>query len=71
MSLQRTRDEVRRERDGRAAESRRRQALLEERYGHWTEAAESWKVVAELRPDDAEPRERLAQALARSRPGVR
>jgi curved DNA-binding protein CbpA len=51
----------------RIAESRRRQAMLEERYGHWAEAAESWRRVTEVRPDDGEARERLASALEKSR----
>jgi curved DNA-binding protein CbpA len=51
----------------RVAESRRRQAKLEERYGHWAEAAESWRRVTEVQPEDAEAREHLATALARSR----
>lgn len=64
-------EEVQRGAGERVAESRRRQALLEERYGHWAEAAESWRRVTEVRPDDAEARERLANALARSRAGAR
>lgn len=53
----------------RAAESRKRQALLEERYGHWNEAATSWRRVLELSPGDAEATARLANALARSSSG--
>jgi curved DNA-binding protein CbpA len=55
----------------RSAESLRRQAHLEERYGHWTEAAESWRRVVDARPDDAQARERFAAAVARSRSNVR
>ena len=55
-------------RAARAAESRKRQALLEERYGHWNEAAASWRRVLELSPGDAEATARLANAVARSGP---
>jgi curved DNA-binding protein CbpA len=60
-------DEVERAGSARVAESRRQQALLEERYGHWAEAAASWRKVAELCPDDEEARSRHASALERSR----
>lgn len=43
----------------------RRQALLEERDGHWREAATSWKHVVDARPDDVEAKQRLAAALAK------
>jgi len=66
-ALKKALDEVEQGAGERVAESRRRQAMLEERYGHWAEAAESWRRVTEVRPDDAEARERLASALARSR----
>jgi curved DNA-binding protein CbpA len=59
--------EVQRLAGERLAESRRRQAQLEERYGHWVEAAESWRRVTELCPGDEEARQRLAGALERSR----
>jgi tetratricopeptide (TPR) repeat protein len=66
-ALKKAHDEVQQGEGERVAESRRRQAQLEERYGHWAEAAESWRRVTEVRPDDAEARERLANAVARSR----
>lgn len=47
-------------------ETYRRQALLEERWGHWAEAAASWKRVVEASPDDAEARDRLAAALSKT-----
>jgi curved DNA-binding protein CbpA len=50
------------------AESHQRQAILEEKYGHWAEAAASWRRVVDARPDDASARERLAAAEARARP---
>jgi curved DNA-binding protein CbpA len=51
------------------ADSHVKQALLEERYGHWAEAAESWRRVAQARPDDAQAKERLANAIARASAG--
>jgi tetratricopeptide (TPR) repeat protein len=51
------------------AESHRRQALLEERYGHWKEAAASWKRVVDAKPDDEDARQRLAGALAKTNGG--
>ncbi len=54
-----------READEKLGESHRRKAKLEERYGHWAEAAASWKQLLVTRPDDAEAREHLAAALAR------
>jgi curved DNA-binding protein CbpA len=66
-ALKKALDEVQQGAGARVVESRRRQALLEERYGHWAEAAESWRRVTEVSPDDVEARERLASALARSK----
>jgi curved DNA-binding protein CbpA len=51
----------------RASEAFVRQALLEERHGHWAQAAITWKRVAAARPHDASVRERVANALARAR----
>lgn len=48
-------------------ESYRRQALLEERYGHWAEAARSWARVCEAHPGDPDAKQRHAAALAKSR----
>jgi curved DNA-binding protein CbpA len=61
--------EVERTTAGRVAESRRKQAMLEERYGHWVEAAASWQRVLDVSPDDAEARRRLAVALDKSSAG--
>jgi curved DNA-binding protein CbpA len=44
-----------------------RQAVLEERYGHWAEAAASWERVLVARPGDAEATDRLAKARARAK----
>jgi curved DNA-binding protein CbpA len=43
-----------------------KQALLEERFGQWAEAARSWQSVVDARPDDAKARERLANARTRA-----
>jgi curved DNA-binding protein CbpA len=46
-----------------------RQAKLEERFGHWAEAARSWQRVAAARPDDEAVKARLAAALAKAGQG--
>jgi len=51
----------------RASEAIVRQALLEEKHGHWAQAAMSWRRAAAARPHDPSVRERLANALARAR----
>ncbi len=43
-----------------------KQALLEERFGQWADAARSWQAVVDARPDDANARARLANARARA-----
>lgn len=43
-----------------------RQAEYEERFGHWVEAARTWKRVLDARPDDTRARERLAAATAKA-----
>jgi curved DNA-binding protein CbpA len=53
----------------RLVESHKRQALLEERHGHWNEAAASWKRALDLSPNDVEMQTRLQSALARARGG--
>jgi tetratricopeptide (TPR) repeat protein len=50
-----------------ATETLSRQAEFEERFGHWAEAAKTWRRVLEARPDDARARERLENAIGRSR----
>jgi curved DNA-binding protein CbpA len=49
-------------------ESHRKKALLEERYGHWSEAAASWQQLVALDPDDADARARLETSRAKSQP---
>lgn len=59
--------EVERASAERVAESRRKQAVLEEKYGHWAEAATSWQRVVDAFPSDDEARRHLADALERAR----
>jgi cytochrome c-type biogenesis protein CcmH/NrfG len=65
-ALKKALGEVERLASARVAETRRKQALLEERYGHWKEAAVSWQRVLDARPDDRQAKERLQVALERS-----
>jgi hypothetical protein len=53
-----------------AAEALSRQAESEERFGHWAEAARTWRRVLDARPDDAHARERLEAAISRSQGGT-
>ena len=50
----------------RLAESHMRKALLEEKFGRWAAAAESWQRVMSARPNDPDVHARLANALARA-----
>jgi curved DNA-binding protein CbpA len=50
----------------RLGETYEKQALLEERFGQWAEAARSWQAVLEARPGDDKVRQRLASARARA-----
>jgi predicted TPR repeat methyltransferase len=59
-------DDVQRIADAKLAESHTRKAMLEERFGRWAAAVESWKHVVEAKPDDADARARLANAIARA-----
>jgi curved DNA-binding protein CbpA len=58
--------EVEREMAGKLVESNRKKAQMEERFGRWAEAAQSWRLVLEARPDDLEARSRLREALAKT-----
>jgi curved DNA-binding protein CbpA len=51
----------------RLAESHTKKALLEERFGRWAAAAESWQRVMAVKPNDPDIHARLANALARAR----
>lgn len=52
------------------AESHTRKATMEERFGRWSAAAESWQRVLADRPDDVEARARLANALTMAKRGA-
>jgi curved DNA-binding protein CbpA len=51
----------------RLGESHKKKAELEERHGHWAEAADSWKRALTAFPGDAAIEARIAAALARVR----
>jgi curved DNA-binding protein CbpA len=59
--------DVERAAGARLAESHMRKAQMEERFGRWAAAVESWQRVVAARPDDAEARAHLANAVARAR----
>ncbi|MGZ3474413.1 MAG: DnaJ domain-containing protein [Polyangiales bacterium] len=65
--LERAQLEVQRAFAERASESFVRQALIEEKHGHWAQAVTSWKRAAAARPHDESVRARLANALAKAR----
>ena len=48
------------------AESHMRKALIEEKFGRWAAAAESWQRVMSAKPNDPEIHARLANAIARA-----
>ena len=53
------------------ADSHAKKAAMEERFGRWSAAAESWQRVLADKPDDVEARARLANALTMAkRPAV-
>jgi hypothetical protein len=58
--------EMQRSADVILAESYMKQALYEERFEHWSEAARSWVRVAKAKPDDARANERAANAIVRA-----
>jgi curved DNA-binding protein CbpA len=68
-SLRAAYEETSRAASERLHESHVRKAQLEERYGHWAEAAAAWKLVLDARPNDAQARERLTNALTRAKGG--
>jgi tetratricopeptide (TPR) repeat protein len=49
------------------AEGHMRKAQIEERFGRWAAAVESWQRVVAARPDDAEAKAHLANAIAKAR----
>jgi curved DNA-binding protein CbpA len=62
--LRRAADDAHRQIAERSCAAYRRQAALEEKHGHWAEAALSWRRVLQVQPGDAEARARLAAAEA-------
>ena len=58
--------ELERASEGRLAESHMRKAQMEERFGRWSAAVESWKRVVAARPEDADARAHLANAIAKA-----
>jgi curved DNA-binding protein CbpA len=64
--IRRALEEVERGASERLVEANRKKAMLEERFGRWSKAAEAWQKVSAARPEDDEARRRLAQALARA-----
>ena len=58
--------ELERASEARLAESHMRKAQMEERFGRWTAAVESWKRVVAARPEDAEAKAHLANAIAKA-----
>jgi curved DNA-binding protein CbpA len=59
-------DEVKRALAQRTVETARRQAELEEKHGHWPQAAASWQRVVDALPGDEDARARLTAARARA-----
>lgn len=64
--LRRAHADVASEASGKLAESYARKAILEERFGRWTQAADSWERVLAAKPDHPDARARLAHARARA-----
>lgn len=64
--LRKTVEMVRVQAHAKLADGYARKAALEERFGRWSSAAESWQKVVDARPDDPEARRRLAEARARA-----
>lgn len=65
-ALRRAHAEIASEVSGKLAESYARKAVLEERFGRWAQAVDSWQRVIAARPDHPEARARLAHARARA-----
>ena len=67
--LKKAYEQVRALAGGKLAESHARKAQLEERFGRWAEAVQSWQRVLAERPNDEQAQIRLAAALARAKQG--
>lgn len=61
-----TYEETQRKSAEKLADAHMRKALLEEKFGRWAAAAESWQRVMSARPDDPSVHARLANAIARA-----
>jgi tetratricopeptide (TPR) repeat protein len=59
-------EEVRDAAAARLTDAHVKQALLEERYGHWGEAAASWERVLAERPNDKDALEHLAKVRSKA-----
>ncbi len=60
-------EELERAAGAKLAESHMRKAQMEERFGRWAAAVESWQRVLAARPNDAEAQAHLANAIAKAR----
>lgn len=65
-ALKQAYEHVERTAAARLADSHVKKAELEERFGQWEAAVQSWRRVVEARPQDRVAHERLANALARA-----
>jgi curved DNA-binding protein CbpA len=65
-AIQEAYEETQRAAGEKLAEAHMRKALLEEKFGRWAAAAESWQRVMAAKPNDPEVHARLANALARA-----
>ena len=60
-------EELERAAGAKLAESHMKKAQMEERFGRWAAAVESWQRVLATRPNDADAQSHLANAIARAR----
>lgn len=65
--IKRAYEEMQQAASAKLGESHIRKAMLEERFGRWAAAAESWQRAMAAKPNDPEVHARLANAMARAR----
>jgi len=65
--IKRAYEETQKAASDKLGDSHVRKAMLEERFGRWAAAAESWQRAMSVKPNDPEVHARLANALARAR----
>lgn len=65
--IKRAYEETQQAASAKLGESHIRKAMLEERFGRWAAAAESWQRAMAVKPNDPEVHARLANAMARAR----